>query len=35
MTTAATVGVCFVAFGLGWAGGAIQRMFRQAVETLD
>lgn len=35
MTVAAVVGYCFSAFGLGYAGGAIQRIIRRAVETLD
>jgi hypothetical protein len=29
------VGYCLTAFGLGYAGGAIRRIARQAIESLD
>lgn len=29
------IGLCFTAFGLGYAGGAIQRIARRAIETLE
>lgn len=34
-TTLQIIGACFVAFGIGFGGGSLQRVFRQAVETLD
>lgn len=35
MTIYEIVGYCLSAFGLGYAGGAIRRIARQAVESLD
>lgn len=35
MTTYQIVGYCLTAFGLGYAGGAIRRIARQAIEALD
>lgn len=35
LTTMQMIGLCFSAFGLGYAGGAIQRIARRAIETLD
>lgn len=29
------IGMCFTAFGLGYAGGSIQRIARRAIETLE
>lgn len=34
-STVVIVGMCFSAFGIGYAGGALQRVFRRAVETLE
>lgn len=34
-TTLQIIGLCFTAFGIGYAGGAIQRIARRAIETLD
>lgn len=35
MTMMQIVGYCLTAFGLGYAGGAIQRIVRQAIEVID
>jgi hypothetical protein len=35
MTTFQIVGYCLTAFGLGYAGGSIQRISRRAIETLS
>lgn len=29
------IALCFTAFGLGYGGGAIQRIARRAIEILD
>lgn len=34
-TTLQIVAMCFTAFGIGYAGGAIQRIARRAIETLE
>ena len=34
-TIAQIIGLCFAAFGLGYAGGSIQRIARRAIEVLD
>lgn len=34
-TTMQIIGACFGAFGIGFVGGSLQRIFRQAVEVLD
>lgn len=35
MSAVTVVGYCLTAFGLGYAGGAIRRIARQAIESLD
>jgi hypothetical protein len=35
LTTLQIIGLCFTAFGIGYAGGSIQRIARRAIETLD
>lgn len=35
MTIYQVVSYCLTAFGLGYAGGAIRRIARQAIESLD
>lgn len=35
LTTLQIIGLCLTAFGLGYAGGSLQRIIRRAVETLD
>lgn len=35
LTTLQIIAICFSAFGIGYAGGAIQRIARRAIETLD
>jgi hypothetical protein len=34
-TTLQIIAMCFTAFGIGYAGGAIQRIARRAIETLE
>ena len=34
-TAVKIIAMCFTAFGIGYGGGAIQRIFRRAVETLE
>lgn len=34
-STLQIIAVCFTAFGLGYAGGSIQRVIRRAFETLE
>jgi hypothetical protein len=35
LTALQIIAYCFTAFGLGYAGGAIQRIARRAIETLE
>lgn len=35
LTTVQVILLCFSAFGVGYAGGSIQRIVRRAIETLD
>jgi hypothetical protein len=35
LTAFQIIGLCFTAFGLGYAGGAFIRITRRAIETLD
>ena len=35
LTAVQVIALCFGAFGLGYAGGSIQRIARRAIETLD
>jgi hypothetical protein len=35
MTVYQIIGYCLTAFGLGYAGGAIRRIARQAIESLE
>lgn len=35
LSTIQIIALCFSAFGLGYAGGSVQRIIRRAIETLD
>jgi len=35
LSTLQIIALCFTAFGIGYAGGAIQRIARRAIETLE
>lgn len=35
LSTAQIIGLCLTAFGIGYAGGSIQRVIRRSIEVLD